>query len=86
MVLWIAEDIIYMGRDLRKYAKQTNIRLIVGGLALLIIVGLGLILFFYGPQAALSGMLCILVGLIPLILIWILFFILEIITKRAQDR
>ncbi|MFL7894057.1 MAG: hypothetical protein ACK2UM_00650 [Anaerolineales bacterium] len=75
-----------MGRDLRKYAKQTNIRLIVGGLALLFIVGLGLILFFYGSRAALSGMLCILVGLIPLILIWILFFILELITKRAQDR
>lgn len=75
-----------MPRDLRKYAEQTNIRLIVGGLALLIIVGLGLIFFFYGPRAAVSGMVCILVGLLPLILIWVLFFGLEILTKRAQDR
>jgi uncharacterized membrane protein YuzA (DUF378 family) len=75
-----------MPRDLRKYAEQTNIRLIIGGLALLLVVGLGLICFFYGPGAAMSGMLCILVGLVPLILIWMLFFALEKITKRAQDR
>jgi uncharacterized membrane protein YuzA (DUF378 family) len=75
-----------MPRDLRKYADQTNIRLIIGGLALLLVVGLGLIYFFYGPGAAMSGMLCILVGLVPLILIWMLFFALEKITKRAQDR
>jgi uncharacterized membrane protein YuzA (DUF378 family) len=75
-----------MPRDLRKYAEQTNIRLIIGGLALLLVVGLGLIYFFYGPGAAMSGMLCILVGLVPLILIWMLFFALEKITKRAQDR
>jgi len=75
-----------MSRDLRKYAEQTNIRLIIGGLALLFIVGLGLIYIFYGPGAAMSGMLCILVGLIPLILIWMLFFIMEKITKRAQDK
>jgi uncharacterized membrane protein YuzA (DUF378 family) len=75
-----------MPRDLRKYAEQTNIRLIIGGLALLLVVGLGLIYFFHGPGAAMSGMLCILVGLVPLILIWMLFFALEKITKRAQDR
>lgn len=75
-----------MSRDLRKYAEQTNIRLIIGGLALLFIVGLGLIYYFYGPGAAMSGMLCILVGLVPLILIWMLFFVMEKITKRAQDK
>jgi len=75
-----------MSRDLRKYAEQTNIRLIIGGLALLFIVGLGLIYIFYGPGAAMSGMLCILVGLVPLILIWMLFFVMEKITKRAQDK
>ena len=75
-----------MSRDLRKYAKQTNIRLISGGLLLLFIVGIGLIYFFYGPGAALTGSICLLVGLVPLFLIWLMFFILEWITKRVQDQ
>jgi hypothetical protein len=75
-----------MSRDLRKYASQTNVRLIVGGLLLLFVVGLGLIWIFYGSGAALTGLLCMLVGLFPLILIWAMFYILEIITKRAQDQ
>jgi len=75
-----------MSRDLRKYANQTNIRLIIGGLLVLFIVGLGLIYLFYGPGAALSGMICLLVGLVPLFLIWFVFFILEIITKRVRDQ
>jgi len=75
-----------MSRDLRKYANQTNVRLIVGGLLLLFVVGLGLIYLFYGPGAALSGMICLLVGLVPLFLIWFVFFILEIITKRVRDQ
>jgi len=75
-----------MSRDLRKYAKQTNVRLIVGGLLLLFIVGVGLIYFLYGPGAALMGLICLLVGLVPLVLIWLMFFILEFITKRVQDQ
>ena len=75
-----------MSRDLRKYANQTNIRLVIGGLLVLFIVGLGLIYLFYGPGAALSGMICLLVGLVPLFLIWFAFFILEIITKRGRDQ
>jgi hypothetical protein len=75
-----------MSRDLRKYARQTNVRLIVGGILLLVVVGLGLIYFFYGPGAALSGLLCLVVGLIPLVLIWLGFFILELITKRVQNQ
>jgi predicted membrane protein len=73
-----------MSRDLRKYASQTNVRLIVGGLFLVFVVGIGLIYLFYGQGAALTGLLCLIIGLIPLILIWLMFFILEIITKRAN--
>lgn len=73
-----------MSRDLRKYAQQTNIRLITGGLILLFVVGIGLIYLFYGKVAALTGLLCLVVGLIPLILIWVMFIILELITKRAN--
>ncbi len=73
-----------MSRDLRKYASETNIRLIIGGLFLVFVVGIGLIYVFYGQGAALSGLLCLIVGFIPLILIWLMFFILDIITKRAK--
>jgi hypothetical protein len=75
-----------MSKDLRKYAKQTNMRLIIGGLLLLFVVGLGLIYIFYGPQAASMGLICLLAGLVPLFLIWLMFFILEFITKRVQDQ
>ena len=44
-------------RDLRRYANQTNFRLIVGGLLLLFIVGDGLIYIIYGSAAAISGLL-----------------------------
>jgi hypothetical protein len=75
-----------MSRDLRKYASQTNFRLIVGGLLVLFIVGIGLIYLFYGRGAALTGLLCLVAGLIPLVLIWVMFIVLEFITKRARDQ
>lgn len=73
-----------MSRDLRKYAKDTNVRLGVGAVLLLFIVGLGLIWAIYGFGAAVSGMLCILAGLIPIGLIFIVFFGLDWIVKRAN--
>jgi len=73
-----------MSRDLRKYANQTNIRLILGGILLIFVVGIGLIYLFYGQGAALTGLLCLLVGLIPIVLIWLMFWLLELITKRVK--
>jgi hypothetical protein len=73
-----------MSRDLRKYSRQTNVRLITGGLFVLFVVGIGLIYIFYGQWAALTGFLCLMVGLIPLILIWLMFLLLDLITKRAN--
>ena len=74
-----------MTRDLRKYARQTNTRLIIGGILLLFIVGDGLILIIYGREAALMGFICLLAGLLPLILIWIFLWGMEMIVK-ASDR
>ncbi len=54
-----------MTRDLRKYSKQTNFRLLVGFFVLLLI-GDGLIYFIYGKGAAIFGMFCLLIGLAPL--------------------
>ena len=75
-----------MSRDLRKYAKQTNVRLVLGGFLLIFFVGLGLIFNFYGPRAALTGLICLLVGLSPLVLIWLLLLLLEFVTKRVGEK
>jgi len=55
-----------MSRDLRKYAAQTNFRLILGAFFLLFVVGLGLIWWLYGFRAAALGLLCLFGALIPL--------------------
>ncbi len=73
-----------MTRDLRKYARQTNVRIGVGAVLLLLIVGTGLIYFIYGPGAAVSGLLCLLAGLLPLALIFLAIALLDWIQKRAN--
>jgi hypothetical protein len=73
-----------MTRDLRKYVRQTNIRLIAGGLTLLFIVGDGLIYLIYGTSAAITGLLCLLAGMIPVGLVIIIMLFLDWIAKRAN--
>ncbi|HEY9089178.1 MAG TPA: hypothetical protein VIO36_13490 [Anaerolineaceae bacterium] len=73
-------------RDLRRYARQTNVRLALGALLMLFIVGDGLIYFIYGPSAALSGLLCLGIGLVPLILILLVFWLIDWIVKRANSQ
>lgn len=73
-----------MARDLRKYASQTNVQLIAGGLLLLFLVGLGLIWYFYGLQAALLGLLCMLGGLVPIGLVMLIMFGMDKILKRIN--
>ena len=70
-----------MSRDLRKFARQTNIRLLVGFILLLLLVGDGLIYLIYGQGAAVFGLLCILAGLSPLILIYLVLVIIDRIVK-----
>jgi TM2 domain-containing membrane protein YozV len=72
-------------RDLRRYAQQTNTRLIVGGILVLFLVGDGLIYLIYGRQAALLGFVCLLGGLSPIALIWLSLAVLEWVTKRADE-
>jgi hypothetical protein len=73
-----------MSRDLRKYGRQTNVRLIVGGVLLLFIVGEGLIYLIYGGGAAVMGMLCLLAGMIPVVLTVLVLLFLDWIRKRAD--
>ena len=72
-------------RDLREYAKQTNVRLGVGAFLLLFVVGLGLIYLIYGSYAAMMGMLCLLAGLTPLVLIFLALAQLDWIHKHAHN-
>lgn len=67
--------------DLRKYKQQTQNRMVVGLLILLFSAGVFLIYFFYGIQAALSGLL-ILLALISIITVILL--ILKALDKIAN--
>ena len=73
-------------RDLRKYARQTNTRLLVGFLLLLFLVGDGLIYVFYGKEAALMGGVCLLAGLTPLLLIWLALWVIGKISTSMRTR
>lgn len=72
-------------RDLRQYARQTNTRLILGGLLLLFGVGLGLIYVLYGGRAAEVGLICLILGLSPLVLIWLALAIIQWIARKADQ-
>lgn len=73
-----------MSRDLRKYVKDTNVRVIIGAIVLLFIAGLGLIWAIYGFGAAVSGFLCLLGAFVPIGLILFFLFGLDWIVKRAN--
>ncbi len=74
-----------MARDLRKYARQTNVRLAIGAMILLFLVGDGLIYLIYGRGAALFGLLCLIGGLFPVILVLIVLWFLDWIARRANN-
>jgi TM2 domain-containing membrane protein YozV len=73
-----------VSRDLRKYIQQTNIRLIVGALIILFILGDGLIYLFYGFSAAVTGLLCLLAGMTPVVLVTLIILLLDWITKHVN--
>jgi len=75
-----------MKRDLRDYAKQTDRRLIFGALFLLFVVGGGLIWYFYGGAGAGLGVVCLLAGLSPVVLILGIFLVMDWILKRAGHK
>ncbi len=72
-------------RDLRKYAKQTTFRLILGGILLVVVAGVGFTWIFYGKGAALSALLCIGAGLVPVILILGLFVLINWILRKHHE-
>ncbi|MCD4801932.1 MAG: hypothetical protein K8R16_03220 [Anaerolineales bacterium] len=73
-----------MSRDLRKYTKQTETRLIIGFLVLVFLVGDGLIFYFYGTGAGLMGLTCMVGMLIPVLLVVLFLWIAEKLVKSNQ--
>ena len=73
-----------MASDLRRYARQTNVRLVVGFLLILFVIGDGLIWWLYGREAALLGVVCLLAGLAPLILIALFLWLLDLVVQRNR--
>jgi hypothetical protein len=72
-----------MSRDLREYARRTNVRLAVGAFFLLFVIGVGLIYLIYGREAAVLGFFCLLAALLPVGLILLFLFITDWIVKRV---
>ena len=72
-------------RDLRKYARGTQFRLALGALAILFGVGGLLIYLFYGPGGAALGVLCLVIGLLPVLLILGSLWILDVILRRSHE-
>jgi len=73
-------------KDLREYAKQSNVRLALGAFILLFVVGVGLIWLIYGEGAAGLGFVCLLAALFPVILILFIFLAIEWILKHARPK
>jgi hypothetical protein len=74
-----------MTRDLRRYTRQTIFYLVLGGILLLLFLGDGLIYLIYGGNAALFGVLCILAGLAPVVLIILVLWIIDWVVKRSNE-
>jgi hypothetical protein len=74
-----------MSRDLRNFSRQTRIRLLAGFILILLIVGSGLVYLFFGLMALPTYYLCLAVGLVPLVLIWLVLSVMEWLVKR-DDR
>ncbi len=75
-----------MSKDLRKYTRDTNVRLALGAFILLFVVGVGLIWVIYGEGAAGMGFACLLAALFPIILILAIFLGIEWILKHARPK
>ena len=73
-----------MSRDLREYTKSTQLRLILGFLLLVFLIGDGLIFIFYGSGAGLAGLICLLAALFPVALVLIFLWLADRIVKGQE--
>jgi len=72
-------------RDLRAYASSTQVRLLVGGAFLLMVVGTFLIAAFYGSTASAGAFFCILVAALPSALIFLALKAMDWLVQRRRN-
>ncbi len=75
-----------MKRDLRKYARQTNVRMTAGAIFLLLVVGVGLIWLIYGNGAGSFAFFCMMSGLSAVLLIVLVFLGVDWILRHARPK
>jgi hypothetical protein len=73
-------------RDVRAYSRQTQGRLLAGFLVLVFLVGDGLIYLFMGQNAAVMGLVCLALALVPAVLIWLLLSLMGWLVKKERER
>ena len=74
---------MHMGSDLRRNRRQTTINLFVGFMILLLVGGGGLVYLIYGVNALPTYLLCLGVGLAPLLLIGLTLVAMQWIVDRS---
>ncbi len=72
-------------RDMRGYSRQTQSRLLVGFLVLVFVVGDGLIYLFMGQNAAVMGLVCLGLALVPATLVWLLLGLMGWLVKKERE-
>jgi len=70
--------------DFRRFRQQTNFRLIIGFLIVLLVIGLGLVFVIYGENAAIAGFLFLVISLSPVVIIVIILQVLQWIINRTR--
>ncbi len=73
-----------MNRDLRRYAKQTNLHLLLGFILVLFLIGDGLIFLFYGRNAALMGLICLVGAFVPVGLILFALWVIDWVARKNR--
>ncbi len=71
--------------DLKNYSKQTTKHLVFGFFGVLVVVGLGLVALIWGIPAAVSGFLCILTVGIPILLIWLILWVVDRVVRKSRS-
>ena len=73
-------------RDLRGYARSTVFRLILGALVLIFVFGEILIYLIYGSAAAITGFICLIAGIIPIILVLLSLWLIDFVARKNKNQ